>query len=93
MSITRYGQRRSVRLTLLLSSTACDPPVVGETPIHGFYVANGCSGHGFKLAPAIGSLIAQGITGEKIAGDTAADGTFLSFNREPISLTQQSVLA
>jgi glycine/D-amino acid oxidase-like deaminating enzyme len=68
-------------------------PIVGETPIHGFYVANGCSGHGFKLAPAIGSLVAQAITGDQIAGDTAVDAKFLSFDREPIQLAQQSVLA
>ena len=68
-------------------------PIVGETPIGGFYVANGCSGHGFKLAPAIGSLIAQAITGDKIAGDTGVDSKFLSFEREPIKLAQQSVLA
>lgn len=68
-------------------------PIVGETPIAGFYVANGCSGHGFKLAPAIGSLIAQAITGDTIAGDTAVDSRFLSFDRKPIQLARQSVLA
>lgn len=68
-------------------------PVVGETPVKGFYVANGCSGHGFKLAPAIGSLLAQAITAERVAGDTNVDGRFLSFDRKPISLAQQSVLA
>ena len=30
-------------------------PVVGATPVPGLHVANGCSGHGFKLAPAIGA--------------------------------------
>lgn len=68
-------------------------PIVGETPVGGFYVANGCSGHGFKLAPAIGSLIAQAITGDKIAGDTGVDSKFLRFEREPIQLALQSVLA
>lgn len=68
-------------------------PVVGATPIEGFFVANGCSGHGFKLAPAIGSLIAQAVTGAKIAGDTTVDANFLSFDRKPIQLAQQSVLA
>jgi len=68
-------------------------PIVGETPVGGFYVANGCSGHGFKLAPALGSLVAQAITGVKIAGDTSVDSKFLSFEREPIRLAHQSVLA
>lgn len=68
-------------------------PIVGETPIKGLYVANGCSGHGFKLAPAIGSLVAQAIAGDKVDGDTSVGGEFLSFGREPIDLVQQSVLA
>jgi len=68
-------------------------PVVGKTPVEGLYVANGCSGHGFKLAPALGSLVAQAITGESIDYDTAVDPTFLSFGRAPIQLERQSVLA
>jgi glycine/D-amino acid oxidase-like deaminating enzyme len=68
-------------------------PIVGETPLGGFFVANGCSGHGFKLAPAMGSLIAQAIAGGKQAFDTAVPRTFLSFDRRPIELAQQSVLA
>jgi len=39
-------------------------PIVGPTSIDGFWVANGFSGHGFKLAPVIGSMIANAITGE-----------------------------
>jgi glycine/D-amino acid oxidase-like deaminating enzyme len=68
-------------------------PVVGETPIEGFYVANGFSGHGFKLAPAIGSLLAQTITGEKAEFDTDVDRSFLAFDRTPIHLPSKSVLA
>jgi len=68
-------------------------PIVGKTPVEGFLVANGCSGHGFKLAPAIGSLIAQALVGGRIAGDTAVDRDFLGFDRDPIELGQQSVLA
>ncbi len=33
-------------------------PVLGPTEIEGFWAANGFSGHGFKLAPAVGSMIA-----------------------------------
>lgn len=68
-------------------------PVVGKTPIEGLYVANGCSGHGFKLAPAIGSLIAQSIAGGRLPFDTAVDPDFLSFERKPIAMRTQSVLA
>jgi glycine/D-amino acid oxidase-like deaminating enzyme len=33
-------------------------PVLGPTDVDGFWLANGFSGHGFKLAPAIGSMLA-----------------------------------
>jgi len=68
-------------------------PVVGATPLRGLYVANGCSGHGFKLAPAIGSLLAQAITGERIAFDTAVPPSFLAFDRAPIRMASKNVLA
>ena len=68
-------------------------PVVGRTPVEGFVVANGFSGHGFKLAPAIGSLIAQTVTGERIASDTDVPIEFLGWDRAPIGLDTKSVLA
>jgi glycine/D-amino acid oxidase-like deaminating enzyme len=68
-------------------------PVVGRTTVKGFYVANGCSGHGFKLAPAIGSLIAQEIAGRGGAFDTDVAPAFLAFDRIPIAVASKSVLA
>jgi glycine/D-amino acid oxidase-like deaminating enzyme len=68
-------------------------PVVGCTPLGGFLVANGFSGHGFKLAPAIGSLIAQELTGERGEFDTDVNAHFLAFDREPIAVATKSVLA
>jgi sarcosine oxidase/L-pipecolate oxidase len=37
-------------------------PILDETPTRGFYVAAGMSGHGFKLAPMIGAMMAALIT-------------------------------
>ena len=68
-------------------------PIVGSTSIDGYYVAVGFSGHGFKLAPAIGSLLAQTITGETGDFDTAVDPDFLSVDREPIVVDEMSALA
>ena len=34
-------------------------PVVGETAVEGLWACNGFSGHGFKLAPAIGCMVAR----------------------------------
>jgi glycine/D-amino acid oxidase-like deaminating enzyme len=68
-------------------------PILGPTDIDGFWVANGFSGHGFKLAPAIGSMLAQALTGEGSDFDTAVPLSFLSVGREPIVLDSKSVLA
>jgi glycine/D-amino acid oxidase-like deaminating enzyme len=68
-------------------------PIVGPTPIEGLLVANGMSGHGFKLAPAIGSLIAQILAGPTDSFDTRVDPAFLSFERAPIALKSLGVLA
>jgi sarcosine oxidase subunit beta len=68
-------------------------PVVGPTDIEGFWVANGFSGHGFKLAPAIGSMVAKAITGDTLASDTSIPISFFSIDREPIELETKSVLA
>ena len=68
-------------------------PILGPTEIDGFWVANGFSGHGFKLAPAIGSLLAQAITGEKRDFDTDIPLSFLAVDREPIGLSAKTVLA
>ena len=38
-------------------------PVIGEHPdLRGFYLANGFSGHGFMMAPAVGQALAELIT-------------------------------
>lgn len=68
-------------------------PIVGPTVIDGFWVANGFSGHGFKLAPAIGSMVAQALTGERRDFDTDVPLSFLSVDREPIGLASKNVLA
>jgi sarcosine oxidase, subunit beta len=68
-------------------------PVLGPTTIEGFWLANGFSGHGFKLAPAIGSMIAQSITGDKLDFDTSIPISFFAVDRDPIELESKSVLA
>ena len=37
-------------------------PVLDESPLRGFFIAAGMSGHGFKLAPAVGEMMAALIT-------------------------------
>ncbi len=68
-------------------------PVVGPSGVDGLWVANGFSGHGFKLAPSIGSMVAQAFTGSAIEFDTDVPMSFLSVNREPIDVAVKNVLA
>ncbi|SMF61169.1 sarcosine oxidase subunit beta [Allosphingosinicella indica] len=68
-------------------------PIVGATPVPGYFVANGCSGHGFKLAPAIGAMIARAVTGTALPDDPEVDPAFLAFERAPIPVASLSVLA
>jgi sarcosine oxidase, subunit beta len=64
-------------------------PILDESPVSGFFIAAGMSGHGFKLAPAVGEMMAALITGSpppvnpapfrlgRFAGH-AVSGTFVS---------------
>src|SRR4030095_13950524 len=38
-------------------------PILDESPLRGFFIAAGMSGHGFKLAPAVGEMMAALVTG------------------------------
>src|SRR5260370_12674662 len=40
-------------------------PILDESPLRGFWIAAGMSGHGFKLSPAVGEIIAALVTGER----------------------------
>ena len=40
-------------------------PIIGEHPaLHGFYLANGFSGHGLMLAPGVGQVLSELIVTE-----------------------------
>lgn len=68
-------------------------PVVGPWALSGFWVANGFSGHGFKLAPAIGALVARAITGDSSDFDCDLDIAYLAPDRAPLNSDSRSVLA
>ncbi len=52
-------------------------PILDESPLRGFYIAAGMSGHGFKLAPAVGEMMAELITG----GRTTVNRAPFAFDR------------
>jgi glycine/D-amino acid oxidase-like deaminating enzyme len=68
-------------------------PILGPTALDGWWVANGFSGHGFKLAPMIGSLIAQATTGSRAPYDTDVPLSFLGVDRGPLPTGHPGVLA
>ncbi len=68
-------------------------PILGPTHIDGFFVSNGYSGHGFKLGPAVGNLLAQIMTDSMIEGDLAVRHDFLAVDRDSLSVREKSVLA
>jgi glycine/D-amino acid oxidase-like deaminating enzyme len=68
-------------------------PVVGPTDVDGFWVANGFSGYGFKLAPAIGSMVAHAVTGTTTGFDTDVRSDLFSIDRDPIDVAVKNVLA
>jgi glycine/D-amino acid oxidase-like deaminating enzyme len=54
-------------------------PIIDEVPLgSGFYLCSGFSGHGFKLGPAIGVMVADLMTGES---DPKFDPTLFRYNR------------
>jgi glycine/D-amino acid oxidase-like deaminating enzyme len=68
-------------------------PVIGPTELEGYLVANGFSGHGFKLAPMVGSMLARWLTGERTEFDTDVPLGFFAVDRAPLVLREKSVLA
>ncbi|MGI5129786.1 NAD(P)/FAD-dependent oxidoreductase [Pseudonocardia sp. CA-107938] len=42
-------------------------PIIGPSPVGGLFLAVGFSGHGFKIAPAVGRLAAAQLTGERVS--------------------------
>ena len=68
-------------------------PVIGPSALDGYFLCNGFSGHGFKLSPAVGAMVAQQIIGAKAeAGSRMADWEtntpldFMACNRAPLAL-------
>ncbi len=68
-------------------------PIVGPTPIDGFAIVNGFSGHGFKESPMVGALMARWLTGESDEWDTDVDISFFAHDRDPIETADKNVLA
>ena len=53
-------------------------PIIGSSPVEGFLLANGFSGHGFQHAPVVGKVIAELVVDGRAS---AADISGLGFDR------------
>ena len=64
-------------------------PVISATGIAGLFVAAGFSGHGFKISPAVGELMADLVTGEhgSVAGVVARDFRLERFAEHDLLVT------
>ena len=60
-------------------------PIIDAVGPDGYFVANGFSGHGFKLGPSIGTLIARMMTGVKLADDAPVDVRYFAADRQPLT--------
>jgi sarcosine oxidase subunit beta len=56
-------------------------PIIGPAPVDGLFLATGFSGHGFKIAPAVGKLVADLLTDgtTDLPGVTAGDFRYARF--------------
>ncbi len=68
-------------------------PVLGPSPIDGFVLCNGFSGHGFKESPMVGALLARWLTGESAEYDTDVPLEFFAVDRTPLTTESGGVLA
>ena len=56
-------------------------PIIGPAPVDGLFLATGFSGHGFKISPAVGRLVADLLTDgtTDLPGVTAGDFRYARF--------------
>ncbi len=66
-------------------------PIIGRTPVEGFLVAAGFSGHGFQHAPVVGKLIAE-IVADGVARTVAIDELGLDRFAAGTSIVERNVV-
>ena len=67
-------------------------PIIDAVGPEGYFVANGFSGHGFKLGPSVGCLIGRMMTGIGLPDDPPVSASYFAADREPI-VSSSGVLA
>ena len=60
-------------------------PIIDAVGPEGYFVANGFSGHGFKLGPSVGALIGRMMSGVELPDDPPVDVRYFAANRKPLT--------
>ena len=68
-------------------------PIIDGSDLQGYFYVNGFSGHGFKLSPVVGNIVAQKVTGQQGLGSTGVPINFFDRNRKPHTTLWGGVIA
>lgn len=68
-------------------------PIIDESELKGFYPVCGFSGHGFKLSPVVGNLVARRALGQWGRGKTDVPVDFFRRGREKLTTNWGGVMA
>ncbi len=68
-------------------------PIIDQSDLTGFFPVCGFSGHGFKLSPLVGAIVAQKVLGQWGRARTDVPLNFFDKNRPPLGTTWGGVMA
>ena len=68
-------------------------PIIDESELKGFFPVCGFSGHGFKLAPVVGNLVAQRALGQWGRGKTEVPVDYFKRGRDKLTTNWGGVMA
>ena len=68
-------------------------PIIDRSPLEGFFPVCGFSGHGFKLSPVVGTLVAQKVLGQWGRVTSGVPTTFFNAQRPRLTTNWGGVIA
>ncbi len=68
-------------------------PIIDESELRGYFNVNGWSGHGFKLSPVAGNLLAHRVLGQWGRGRSGVPPDFFARERKPLTTRWGGVIA
>jgi len=93
-TMERRGEIQGFSHMYTVNQDDVHPVIGGSKEYSNLYLCNGFSGHGFKLAPAVGSLLAQQVLGTRTdKWETSIPLDFMGPNRTPLKLAVKTHFA